>query len=158
MRTARYLLLLFMTILTWPPDAAEAFKCTITATGLNFGSYNTLSPTPLDSTASIGVTCNIPPQNPKAPLTVTISMSPGNSGSSAQRWMQTTAPGHFNYNLYTNASFSTIWGDGGGNSSTLTGFVSKVSPWQMILYGRIPAQQNVRVGSYSDSITITIDF
>jgi spore coat protein U-like protein len=53
---------------------------------------------------------------------------------------------------------STIWGDGGGSSSVQTALVAKDMPWNATLFGRIPARQNVSAGSYSDTITVTIDF
>lgn len=158
MRIVATLLFLCIINLTLPVTRAQAFRCDVSATGLSFGSYDTLSPTPLDSTASINVSCNIPPQNPKAPLMVTIALSPGNSGSFAQRHMTSTGPDRLNYNLYTSAAFSSIWGDGAGNASIQTGYVTSASPWNATLYGRIPALQNLRVGSYSDTITVTINF
>lgn len=137
----------------------QAFSCDVSATGVNFGSYDVFSPVPLDSTGSINVTCNIPPKNPHAPLAVTVSLSPGNSGSFAQRAMQQTGgPDQLNYNLYTNASMSTPWGDGGGSSSVETAFVTKDMPYRATIYGRIPAKQNVRAGSYGDIITVTIEY
>jgi spore coat protein U-like protein len=60
------------------------------------------------------------------------------------------------YNLYS-TSFSTIWGDIASNSS-VTGFVNKDKPLDVTIYGRIPPRQNVSAGSYSDIITVTIDF
>ena len=158
MRTATLLLYLCIFSLTWAVTQTLAFKCDVTATNLNFGNYDTMAPAPCDSTASINVACNMPPQHPNSPLTVTISISPGSSGSFAQRQMQSTSTDNLNYNLYSNASFSTIWGDGGGSSSTQVGFVTSTTPWDATLYGRIPALQNIRAGSYSDTITVTIDF
>jgi spore coat protein U-like protein len=158
MRTAQILLLLCLLSLAGPFGNAWAFKCDVTATSLNFGGYDIFSQVSLDSTASIDVTCNIPSKNPQAPLTVIVSLSTGNSGNYAQRWMQSAGPDNLRYNLYTNASMSTIWGDGGGSSSTQIAFVTKDMPWQATIYSRIPAQQNIRAGSYSDTITVTIDF
>ncbi len=158
MKITTIVLLLCLSSLAWPVNRAEAFKCDVTATGLNFGNYDVFSPIPVDSTASINVTCNIPPQNPQAPLAVNISLSPGISGSFVPRAMQSTGGDTLNYNLYSTASMSTIWGDGGGSSSVQTAFVTKDMPWNATLFGRIPAQQNVRAGSYSDTITVTIDF
>jgi len=137
---------------------AEAFNCNVTVTSLPFGSYNIFSPTPLDSTANLNVTCNIPPQHPQAPLPVAVSLSAGNSGGFAQRWLQSAGPDNLRYNLYTSAAFSTIWGDGGGSSSIVTAQVTSASPYNGTIFGRIPAQQNVRPGSYSDTITLTIDY
>lgn len=158
MRVFAITLLLCLLCLAWPANQALAFKCDVTATSINFGSYDIFSPVPLDSTATINVTCNIPSKNPHAPLAVVVSLSPGNSGSFAQRQMVSTGPDVLNYNLFANASMSTIWGDGGGSSSTQTAFVTKDMPYRATLYGRIPARQNVRAGSYSDTITVTIDF
>jgi spore coat protein U-like protein len=158
MRISTIVLLLCLSSLIWSVNRAEAFKCDVTATGLNFGSYDVFSPVPLDSTASINVSCNIPAQNPQAPLAVTISLSPGSSGSFAPRAMQSAGADTLNYNLYANTSMSTIWGDGGGSSSVQTAFVTRDMPWNATLFGRIPAHQNVSAGSYSDTITVTIDF
>jgi spore coat protein U-like protein len=127
-------------------------------TSLPFGSYNIFNPAPLDSTASLSVDCNIPPQHPQAPMPVAIALSPGNSGGFAQRWLRSAGPDNLRYNLYTTAAFSAIWGDGGGSSSIVTALVSRSTPFNGTIYGRIPAQQNVRAGSYSDTITVTISY
>jgi spore coat protein U-like protein len=138
---------------------ADAFNCNINVTGLNFGSYDVFSAIPKDSTATITVTCNAPPQNPNAPIPVLISLSPGNSGSFAQRQLQRLGgPELLAYNLFTTPSFSTVWGDGSGSSQTQTNLVTRSTPWNATIYGRIPAMQNVSVGSYSDVITVTIEW
>lgn len=137
---------------------AGAFNCNVNATGLNFGSYDVFSPLPADATGTVMVECNIPPQHQQAPLVVTISLSPGVSGSFAPRAMQSAGPDRLYYNLFTNPSMSSVWGDGGGNSVVQTAFVTRDTPWQATIFGRIPPQQNVRAGSYSDSITISIDW
>jgi hypothetical protein len=59
------------------------------------------------------------------------------------------------YNLYTDATLNTVWGDGTGYSAT-------VSDTQLTaihtVYGRIPARQNTHVGAYADTIVITLTF
>ncbi len=158
MKITATVIFLCLISLVWPTHQAQAAQCDVTATSINFGNYDVFSPIPVDSTASINVTCKIPSNSPQAPLPVIISLSPGNSGSFSPRSMQSTGADTLDYNLYTNASMSTIWGDGGGSSSVQTAFVAKDMPWSATLFGRIPAQQNVRAGSYSDTITVTIDF
>jgi len=50
-------------------------------------------------------------------------------------------------------------GDGTGGSTRYSPVFSPLSsPVTVTIYGRIPARQNVRVGSYTDSITATINF
>jgi spore coat protein U domain-containing protein, fimbrial subunit CupE1/2/3/6 len=137
--------------------SATAFNCNVNATGVNFGGYDVFSSTPRDATGSIQVDCNIPAKNPHAPLMVTISISPGNSGLFAQRTLQ--GPGSvLNYNLYTSPSFSTVWGDGSSGSDYQTVFVTRESPWTGIIYGRIPARQNVPAGIYDDLLIVTVEW
>jgi len=159
MRIIFILVALCLLVIVGSVSHVEAFNCDVTATGVNFGSYDVFSNIPLDSTGMINVSCNIPSQNPHAPLAVTISLSPGNSGTFSPRAMQQTAgPDTIHYNLYANASMSTPWGDGGGSSSVQTAFVTKDMPYRATIYGRIPARQNARAGSYSDVITVTIEY
>jgi spore coat protein U-like protein len=138
---------------------AGAFNCNVNVTGLNFGGYDIFSNIPRDTTATITVTCNAPPQNPNAPIPVIISLSPGNSGSFAQRQLQHSGgPDLLYYNLYTTPSYSTVWGDGSGGSRNQTNFVTRDAPWTATIFARIPPRQNARIGSYSDLITVTIEW
>ena len=59
-----------------------------------------------------------------------------------------------NYQLYSDAARTTVWGDDTyGNSVSTSGTDVDLS-----VYGRIPGQQNVPAGSYSDVLTITISY
>jgi spore coat protein U-like protein len=144
------------------PAAAQSApgRCDVTASGLNFGGYDVFALSPTDTTGTISVTCTVPPGHPQGPQTVTISLSPGGSGSFIQRRMQLLGGDTYqlNYNLYTNPGASSIWGDGSGGSQTLTNMVDRDNPWHATIFGRIPPGQNVRIGQYSDSITVTIEW
>jgi spore coat protein U-like protein len=136
-----------------------AFNCNVNVTGINFVGYDIFSTIPKDSTATVTVTCNAPPQNPNAPIPVLISLSPGSSGSFAQRQLQQTGgPDRLAYNLFTTPSFSRVWGDGSGGSETQSNLITRTTPWNATIYGRIPARQNVSAGSYGDVITVTIEW
>lgn len=149
---------LFVLLLCLAPGA-HAFNCNVTANGLSFGIYDVFSNVPKDTTGTVTVTCNAPSQNPNAPIPVTISLSPGSSGTFAQRRLQYSGGAEtLNYNLFTTPSFSSIWGDGSGGSQVQTGIVTKVAPLNAVIYGRIPARQNVSAGAYSDVITVTIEW
>lgn len=148
---------LFLTLLSAAPGAL-AFKCDVMSTGLNFGSYDVFDNVARDTTGTITVTCNAPEQNPHAPLPVTVSLSPGNSGTFAQRQLRGTGNTPLVYNLFTNAACSTIWGDGSGSSSFISNNVTKSTPLTATIYGRIPPRQNVSAGGYSDLITVTIQW
>ncbi|HEY0113985.1 MAG TPA: spore coat U domain-containing protein [Allosphingosinicella sp.] len=127
---------------------APAEACTIGAVGVNFGAYDPRSATAADGTGSVTLNC------PKNTKTASVSISTGGSGSYAQRRM-TSGSSVLNYNLHTNASRTTIWGNGSGGTATITvGDGSTTLP----IYGRIPTRQNVRAGTYSDTTTITVTF
>jgi spore coat protein U-like protein len=154
LRTVLFLSMLMLTI--WS-TAALAFQCNVTATGLSFGGYDALSPIATSATADIGVTCNLKSTNKNAPLTVTVSVNAGNSGSFSQRVMASVSGGYvLNYNLYMDAAGSIIWGDGSGGSNNQVVNVTKESPFNAKIYGKISPGQNVPAGSYSDAITVTV--
>jgi spore coat protein U-like protein len=63
-----------------------------------------------------------------------------------------------NYNPYTTAAHTTVWGDGTGSTQTVTiGPYRRVHlPQSITVYGLIPALQNAALGPYTDSITAIV--
>ncbi len=128
--------------------------CRVTATGLNFGAYDVFSAVPRDTTGTVTVTCD---QNPPTDITVTIGPSAGSGGFNPRQMRQAGGTDRLGYNLYTTASMSSVWGDGSAGTSAV--FIRKVNrnrPATATIFGRIPARQNVSVGSYSETLTVTI--
>jgi spore coat protein U-like protein len=127
-----------------------------------FGVYDLFSPT--DNTAGQGEVdvTYVPgsPPNPPITYTITISVSP-NSGSINPRTMKQVPPtaDALNYNVYTDAARTIIWNNvitGGADIVTSTVKRNDPQPQRTPVYGRISALQDVGVGSYSDSLTVTI--
>lgn len=125
---------------------AWAVICSVTPQGVAFGAYDTLSAAATDGAGTINVSCD-------ASTSFTVSLSTG-SGSYAQRLM-TGGANQLGYNLYTDASRTTVWGDGLGSTSTVSATGGNVN---LPVYGRIPAQQNVPANSYGDTITVTVSY
>lgn len=124
---------------------------TVTATALGFGDYDPLSGTDKDSTSTIDVTCTN-----GTPFIV--KLNGGTNGTITQRKLKEDAGSdELNYNLYTDASRSTLWGDGStGQTLNDTGTGSAV---QETVYGRISGGQTSKTaGSYSDTINVTVDY
>ncbi len=143
------LVILFLLFL-WAGNAQA--DCLVSATSINFGNYDVFSPTPLDSTGTISVTCTT---NRNYQVEITIGPSP-NSGSFDPRQMNlVTGTDLLNYNLYTDATYTTIWGDGTGGTGIVTIRVRNTTR-DTTVYGRIPPGQDVSVGSYSEMLTVTI--
>jgi spore coat protein U-like protein len=140
--------LLLLTML-WLPKAFAL--CSVNNPSLVFGSFNTLTDNTVDSIGTITVGCD-------ALSSYTIALSPGGSGTYSLRRMA-SGGNHLEYSLYTDATYSQVWGDGTGGSFTVvdSGIIGSKD---YTVYGRIPlsTQQDASVGSYSDSITVTITF
>ena len=128
--------------------AQQGHACTLNVTGVNFGSYDVFSNTPLDSTGNIDVNC-------PSGVGYSIELSEG-GGTHTQRVMGSGAH-RLNYNLYTAANRAVVWGDATSGTVTVNGTGIGVNVNHAV-YGRIPALQNVHPGSYSDIIIVELTF
>lgn len=150
----RYLALLMLLL----PISGHAVNCSVSATAVGFGSYDTLSPLNNDATGTITVTCS---NTLSLLVSYDILLSRGNAASYSPRHLS-SGGNTLNYNLFTNITRTTIWGDGTGGSSKLSdGYLLGVlvpTVRNYTIYGRIPARQNVTSGSYADSITVTVNY
>ena len=122
--------------------------CMINISGVNFGSYDVFSNASSDSTGNIDVNC-------PGGVGYNIALSAG-SGNYEQRIMSSGA-NTLNYNLYTAANREFVWGDATSGNATVSGSGIDTSV-NHVVYGRIPPRQNVRAGSYSDTINLIITF
>lgn len=134
--------LLFSTVISLGASA-----CTINVLDVNFGGYDVFSLTPLDTTGTIDVSCPVR-------SSVSITFSTG-AGSYAARYLQQGTT-RLNYNLYRNAARTRILGD--GTSGTVFLSANNIRNRSFTIYGRIPARQNVRTGTYTDTIIVTLTF
>jgi spore coat protein U-like protein len=134
--------------------SGEAYAaCSVSTTNINFGTYDVFSITPKDSTGTITVTCGSPPP---PHVTITIGSSPNSGGFIPRKLKPTSGTDFLNYNLFTDASMTSVWGDGTGGTSTVSKVVTPGRPGIATVYGRIPAKQNVSVGTYSETLTVTV--
>lgn len=134
---------------------AHAISCSFSSvTGVSFGSYDVFDAMALDSTGTITVLCTGVTMGDL----ITIEIGPGNASSAANRYMLNGAT-TLDYNLYVDASRTSIWGNG-SNGTVVQGplSIADSTPTAFTVYGRIPAQQNVSAGSYSDTVVVTVQF
>lgn len=134
-----------------------ACSCSVSATNLNFGTYNPTTVTPTTANANIGISCF-------SILvlmvgTIDVSLSAGSSGSVTSRTLK-RGTSTLNYNVYQDASYSTLLGLGGSNGSLLPISISGLLTYNTnrTAYGRIPARQWVAAGTYTDSLVVTLAF
>ena len=135
--------------------AERSTACTISAPGVAFGAYDPRSAAPNDGAGTIIVSC---PPRVTAPV---VQLGTGISGSFAARRMVSGA-WTLDYNLYSNSGRTVTWGDGTGGTvtQTLSGGIVLAGQrrFARTVYGRIAAGQNVGVGSYGDTVFVTIVF
>jgi spore coat protein U-like protein len=152
----KYTLIILTVFLALHPVNGNAFHCSVASTSVSFTNYDVFSSAPSYSTGTVSVSCNNP--NTK-PMPVTIDISSGNSRTFNPRQMKAAVgTDHLNYYLFTDPSRTVIWGDGTGETSTVTNTVSKSSPWNASIYGTLPQRQNVSAGSYYDAIVVTVSW
>ena len=157
-------LLAALALLAFAPAALAAADCTVASSTLAFGNYDVLAAAPTDSTTTITVICvrNPPPGTETVSYTLTLSVG---GGTYANRTMSNGA-NTIGYNLYTSPSMTpaTIWGDGTGATTVVAASLLPLNGQNRIriashtIYGRIPARQDVRVGTYTGSVVLTMNY
>ena len=131
---------------------AQSPSCTISVTSVAFGNYNVFTTTADDSTGTITFRCNAAAAN------ISISLSDGSSSTFSPRTLRKGSE-ILQYNLYRNAARTNIWGDGTGGTSVYSNAnPPNNSNVNLTIYGRIPAQQDVSAGNYTDTVSAVINF
>lgn len=133
-------------------------SCSVSATALTFGSYDPSSATARDSTGTITVTCTATVLGISASWDILLST--GSSPSFTPRRMF-NGGNSMQYNLYTNPARTQVWGDGSGGTAKVSDsqlVVVGTTQYSYTAYGRIPALQNLGPGTYTDTITVTLNY
>lgn len=126
--------------------------CTISTTPINFGPYNVFTTSATAANGTITYRCSNNDHN------ITIAISTGSSGAFSNRTLKKSTE-NLTYNLYLDAAFSSIWGDGSGGTATYhLGNPPNGLDVNLTVYGRVPALQDVSAGSYTDTVVATIIF
>jgi spore coat protein U-like protein len=133
-------------------SATVSKTCLVSNGTLTFGSYSPVAATPTDNSATFTLSCT---KN----TTATIGLNTGSNASGATRRMSDGGgtPNFLAYELYQDASRSTVWGNAAGSwlSNTSASNVAQT----LTVYGRITALQDVpSTTTYTDSVTITVTF
>lgn len=142
------------------PQMGWAETCTALAQSVVFGSYNPQSASPRDSTGTVTVTCVVGISLLDS-AAYDIKLSAGNSGSYVARQLNLVSSS-LNYNLYVDSARTQVWGNGTGGTSYRSDAYSCLLGCTEIrnytVYGRIPAQQNIAAGAYTDVIIVTVTY
>lgn len=122
--------------------------CNVTTSPVAFGTVDVTSGSNVDATGGISVTCT-------SGTAWAAAADAGNgSGATVTARKMTSGSDLLNYALYTDSGRTTNFG--GANTITGTGTGSAQAS---TVYGRVPSgQTTVPVGSYADSVTISLTY
>lgn len=129
--------------------------CSVSTTPVSF-TYDVFATTDTTSTGTITVSCTNPA--PGVFATVSMGVSPNSGSFSPRKMKRTGGTDLLDYNLFTTSSRTTVWGDGTAGTVTVTtpSRVRSGRPATMNIYGKIPAGRDVSVGSYTDTLVVTV--
>jgi len=137
---------------TFTVQASISSACLVSATTLNFGAYSPTSATPSTASSTVSVSCTS-----GSPYTTALSVGSG-GGSFVTRTML-NGGSTLDFNLYRDAAYSQVWGDGTGATFTVAGTGSGLLTSNNItVYGQIPISQDKPVGTYTSLITVTVSY
>ena len=144
-------------------SSVMAGSCAVSSSGMAFGSYQPLTfagkvtSANVTSVAAVSVVCT----GIVTGGSYSIALGPSTSVNSTNPRYLTNINGGANmvFNIYTEASYTTIWGDGTSGSLVSGSIPSADSNQSHTVYGKIPAgQSTLKAGSFSDSLTITLTY
>lgn len=121
--------------------------CDITANPMHFPAYDPSVPYDTSAVGTISITCNLPQR-------LVISLI--TNDACTRRYLR-FGLNRLAYNLYQDAGYSIVW----GSLNPICGQVlttTVVFRDQFSVYGAIPRVQNVLAGTYSDVVTIQVNF
>lgn len=151
MTTRRFAVLALAVALLGLASRAEA-QCRVRVDAtLLFGTYDVFSDKPLLTTGQVSWRC--PPGQTTA---VQVTLTRGGHGDSTSRRL--SSGGEFlRYELYFDSARTMVWGD--GTYGTAYSGNPPGGGWVPLnVYGRIFVGQDVTVGTYTDSVTVVINF
>ena len=135
-----------MLLILMTGSIAYGANCTIKATGVNFGNYST---TIRKVVGTVTVTCS-----KNVSYAIALNQGLGTGATVTNRSMK-SGSNVLGYGLYTNAARTINWGDSTGTNwvtRTGTGSAQKIN-----IYAEIPANEYSNVGTYSDTITASVE-
>jgi spore coat protein U-like protein len=134
---------------------ARSQTCAVAATADAFGTYNPFSVSPVNSMATVTVTCQT-----LIAVAVSYTIQLGTGGSFAARSMGGPG-GRLRYQIYRDAARTQVWGDGTSSTFTVTdGYLLSLVPVMRnyTAYGQLLALQQVAPGSYTDTVTVLVTY
>ena len=135
---------------TFQVSATVLGSCAVSATSLAFGNYDQAAVTPLDATNTVTVNCTIG-------TVYNIGLGAGGgTGATVDIRKMSTGANTLDYTIYKETGRTTVWGN--TVSTNTISATALVTPTVHTAYGRVSTGQNVPAGTYTDTITVTVNY
>lgn len=135
---------------TFQVSAAVVKTCTISATAIDFGAYDTVganATAPADQTGTVTLRCT-------RGTNYSVALGQGDNFSGGRRMRLGASGEYLSYQLYSDAGRTSVW-DG---AAPVSGTAANRSAFNLTVFGRVPAAQDVIEGAYLDTISATVNF
>lgn len=129
--------------------------CTIGSGTVVFGNYQPTDGASASASAALSVACSVGTAA-IVKLDQGANAAPGSTDALPLRRL-TDGQGHFlHYALAQDSAGITTWGNTTATGKTYLAQSSAATP--VVVYGALPANQNVTPGAYTDAVTVTVAF
>lgn len=126
-------------------------------TGISFGDYDVLSTTDATANGEIRIKCSTGVTNIRVALDQGLNADAGSTDAAPLRRMS-SGSGFLPYNIYQDSGRSTVWGNTAASDVLIPGPTSAASVVSLTTYGKIAAGTDAPVGSYSDTVGVSVTF
>ena len=134
-------------------DTVVATECSVAVSPLAFGVYDPVvanASAVLDGTSTVTLTCT-------KGAAASVGLDRGLHASGTTRQMRSATGDQLTYELHQDSARMFVWGDDVMSMLTL-GAATSMAPRYLTVHGRVPGGQDVSGGTYTDSITATVNF
>lgn len=122
--------------------------CAVSASGLAFGPVNPLAGVPVDSAATLTVSC-------AEATAYSIAVVPGTGPGGLHE--MSSGEDVLRFGLYVDPLRSLPWGDGTGGSQVVEGSAGPTGSAHTI-HGRLPPQPLARAGHYAGAVVVVVSW
>jgi spore coat protein U-like protein len=130
-----------------------AQTCAVTTSTVVFPDYDVFAASDTTTAGAVRFQCS------KAqPTAVSIELTGGSLLNGSRSMSGTGLADRLSYNLFRDAAFTQVWGDGTSGTSLYSVNNRTTAEVSVPIYARIPKNQDVSVGSYTDTITATLNY
>ncbi|WP_296675258.1 spore coat U domain-containing protein [Novosphingobium sp.] len=127
-------------------------SCTVSATPMAFGTLTSVGGVNVDTTSNVDLICTIG-------ASYDVSMDFGTHAAGSQRNLQNTtdATKKIPYGVYRDSARGLSWGNTSGTDTVVGSSATGLAT--LTAFGRIPSTAtSVPAGSYTDTVTVTVNF